>query len=271
MVFHTQIFKSGKGAELLATTNIGIEAGGVPSSSLTSDASVVEAESEAEIPRGWKRTQMSGCMIRPGKLQEALHAVENISQDIKSGRVERVAKDEVVEVANINSNLQIVLSGTRVGVSLASDKLRQLNLGARAVNLPVSGPYHSSLMREAAEFLKPSIESLPLLPHSIDQKYGHMQLISCLEGAKVLPDNTAIREDLSGALAKPVMWLQSIEKMVDRGVQRFICLGPGRACAHLLSKELAFCDRRSIAEGKAPGEFEVWSINSVEDVSESIS
>ena len=213
---------------------------------------------------------MSGCMIRPGKLQETLEAIKTLSADIKAGKVTGVAPDEIVEVANINSSLQIVLSGTRVGVSLASDMLRNLNLGARAVNLPVSGPYHSSLMADAAEFLKPAIEHLPLKqpdPTGLGKGYsGPLKLISSLEGAQSLDSIDDIRHDLKGALAKPVMWLETIERLLDNGVQRFICLGPGRACAHLLSKELSYRDRQSVSLGKEPGKYEVWSVTSVEDV-----
>lgn len=260
---------SGKGAELLST-NVGIDSGGVPPTSSATDADVVQKESQSSPKRGWKRSQMSGCMIRPGKLQATLQAIEQLSADIKAGKVTGVATDEIVEVANINSSLQIVLSGTRVGVSLASDMLRNLTLGARAVNLPVSGPFHSSMMQDAADFLKPAIEYLPLKdpdPQGEGKGYdGPLQLISSCSGAEALDSVEAIRHDLSGALAKPVMWLETIEKLLESGVQRFICLGPGRACAHLLSKELAYRDRQSIAQGKPAGEFEVWSVTSVEDV-----
>ena len=260
---------SGKGADLLSTPT-GIDSGGVPPTSSATDADVVTKELQSTPRRGWRRSQMSGCMIRPGKLQETLEAIKTLSADIKAGKVTGVAPDEIVEVANINSSLQIVLSGTRVGVSLASDMLRNLNLGARAVNLPVSGPYHSSLMADAAEFLKPAIEHLPLKqpdPTALGKGYsGPLKLISSLEGAQSLDSIDDIRHDLKGALAKPVMWLETIERLLDNGVQRFICLGPGRACAHLLSKELSYRDRQSVSLGKEPGKYEVWSVTSVEDV-----
>ncbi|UZJ56960.1 hypothetical protein CBS101457_006280 [Exobasidium rhododendri] len=260
---------SGKGAELMLTS-IGIDRGEIPPTNASSDAKVVEKELQLAPKRGWKRSQMSGCMIRPGKLEETLKAIEALSDDIKAGKKAGVSRDEIVEVANINSSLQIVLSGTRVGVSLASDMLRDKSLGARAVNLPVSGPYHSSLLNDAAEFLKPVIAYLPLQTPAADPKgrgyNGPLKLISSMKGARALESVEAIREDLSGALVKPVMWLETIEKLLENGVQRFICLGPGRACAHLLSKELAYRDRLNISQGKDAGQFEVWSVTSVEDV-----
>ena len=215
--------------------------------------------------RGWRRSQMAGVVLKPGKLQAALMEVERTNIDIKAGRVEGFHPDEFVEVANYNSSLQIVLGGTKLGVTYASDRLRARGFGARAVNLPVSGPYHTSIMQEASNFLKPAVAHLPLRePHDL-------RLFSSFSGEQ-LPQARSIREDLSGALARPVRWNSTIEAMLADGVERFICLGPGRACAHLLSKELAYRDRISHQQaqrGLAPAptsEFEVWSVASVEDV-----
>ncbi|KAN0060120.1 [acyl-carrier-protein] S-malonyltransferase [Thecaphora frezii] len=264
---------SGKGAELLAAGG-GMDAGGVPNTHLRTDAQVAQIESEkqgdASMPngtapprrRGWKRTQMSGVVVKPGKLDAVLREVKRVAQDIRSGNVPGVATDEVVEVANVNSQLQIVLSGSRVGVSYCCDRLRSKMLGARAVNLPVSGAYHSSLMQEASESLKPVVHYLPVRE---PQGFG---LVSSMDGS-VLTDSASIKADLSGALARPVQWLSSVETLLAQGVERFICLGPGRACAHLLSKELAHRDRIKAERGGDPGEssYEVWSIATVDDVS----
>lgn len=212
---------------------------------------------------------MSGVMVRPGMLTNVLEAVASVQQEIRDGQIRGVAPDEVVEVANINSSLQVVLSGTRVGVSLACDRLRNDNLGARAVNLPVSGPYHSSLMEGAK--LGPALENLPLRDPDAD-----LQLVSSVDGS-VLTSASAIRRDLTGALSKPVRWLDAVNQLRQQGVERFICLGPGRACAHLLSKELGYRDKidRAKAAGAGAGgtaatekekEYEVWSLATVEDI-----
>ncbi|SPO22189.1 related to Malonyl CoA-acyl carrier protein transacylase [Ustilago trichophora] len=218
------------------------------------------ASSDTKAAPGWKRTQMSGVVVRPGKLNAVIKEVEQVSQDIRNGKIPSVARDEVVEVANINSQLQIVLSGTRVGVSYCCDRLRSKNLGARAVNLPVSGAYHTSLMLEASDFLRPAVKYMPL---SDPEGFS---LVSSKDGS-VVPNSEAIREDLAGAFARPVHWLSSIDTLLAQGVERFICLGPGRACAHLLSKELAYRDKQKEMKGdtQASG-YEVWSLATVEDV-----
>lgn len=235
---------SGKGADLL----------------YEEDEAAAASNGESKAAPGWKRTQMSGVVVRPGKLKAVIHEVEQVLQDIRNGKVPSVARDEVVEVANINSQLQIVLSGTRVGVSYCCDRLRSKNLGARAVNLPVSGAYHSSLMLEASDFLRPVVKYMPL-----SDPVG-LSLVSSKDGS-VIRDSETIRQDLMGAFARPVHWLSSVDTLLAQGVERFICLGPGRACAHLLSKELAYRDKHKQARGdQSESAYEVWSLATVEDV-----
>lgn len=276
---------SGKGVELLSDENFARDnpGGGVPPLSNASDGEVASREAERQqreqqgqlgrvMParRGWKRTQMSGVMVRPGMLSAVVDKVTAVQNEIKAGQIGDVSADEVVEIANINSSLQVVLSGTRVGVSLACDRLRIKGLGARAVNLPVSGPYHSSLMQGAV--LGPALANLPLR----DPDPG-MTLVSSVDGS-ILSSADQVRADLTGALAKPVRWLDAVDSLRAQGVERFICLGPGRACAHLLSKELGYREKvdRAVRKSKrnaAAGQddhkepdYEVWSVATVEDI-----
>ncbi len=80
-------------------------------------------------------------------------------------------------------------------------------------------------------------------------------------------DSATIREDLAGAFAMPVDWLSSIDTLIAQGVERFVCLGPGRACAHLLSKELAYRDKqRQAHQPDAQSAYEVWSLATLDDV-----
>ncbi|GAC92583.1 polyketide synthase [Pseudozyma hubeiensis SY62] len=259
---HPVLFPPGcKKPESIYETWAFANAGSGKGADLLYEEEVAASDGETKAVPGWKRTQMSGVVVRPGKLNAVIREVEQVMQDIRNGKVPSVARDEVVEVANINSQLQIVLSGTRVGVSYCCDRLRSKNLGARAVNLPVSGAYHSSLMTEASDFLRPAVKYMPL------SDAEGFSLVSSKDGS-VVRDSEAIRRDLAGAFARPVHWLSSVDTLLAQGVERFICLGPGRACAHLLSKELAYRDRRREAEGGEKGQsgYEVWSLATVEDV-----
>lgn len=222
--------------------------------------------------RTWKGTQVSAVVLRPGRLDDALNEVASVQQEIHQGIVPGIASDEFVSVANINSRSQIVLAGTRVGVLYACDRLRFKALGARAVNLPVSGPYHTSIVSEAAKAYLSTVNVMPLSDPS-----PTLPVVSSVDG-HILQDVADIRHDLGRSLDMPVRWIDAISTLVHENVRRFICLGPGRACAHQLSKELAYYEKSfadaSGASSKAlegtldepPSEFEVWSVSTAQGV-----
>lgn len=243
---------------------------------------------------------MCGVMLQPGRLHAALMEIEMAAADLRAGSVDGVGAHEYAEVANINSSHQIVLAGTRAAVRYMADRLRLCGHGAKAVNLPVSGPWFTSKMRGAADFVRPALSHLPLAPvptpgataeaaagGGSDGHPWNLQVASPFTGQWLCgPD--AARADLQGAVARPVRWLASVEALLDAGVERFICLGPGRACGHLLSKELAHRDRtaRALAargittptrasipkplhqhqQSDRQPAYEVWSVASTEDI-----
>lgn len=219
-----------------------------------------------EAEKSGHRVLMSGVVLQPGKFHAALMEIEAASADVRAGRAEGVDSDEYVEVANYNSSLQVVLGGTKGAVRYVSERLRQGGYGAKAVNLPVSGPYYTSAMKGAAEFVRPATSNLPLSTPT------GPTLASAFTG-EWLCTPSDVRSDLQGALAKPVRWLGTIETLLQSGVERFICLGPGRACGHLLSKELAYRDQtarhlagKGLADEQPRAGYEVWSVASTEDI-----
>ncbi|WFD07603.1 [acyl-carrier-protein] S-malonyltransferase [Malassezia vespertilionis] len=216
----------------------------------------------------WKGTQVSAVVLRPGRLDDALQEVEVVQSEIRNGAIPGVACDEFVAVSNINSQLQIVVSGTRVGVSYLCDRLRFKQLGARAVNLPVAGPFHTSMVADAAKAYKALVDEIPIAPHT-----SSMHSVSSVTG-EVHNDVERTREDLGKALALPVLWMKTINTLIENDVHRFVCVGPGRACAYQLSKELAFREQKKEPHGirmnpsptadtlDLPGsEYEVWSVS----------
>ncbi|KAE8213166.1 hypothetical protein CF327_g3265 [Tilletia walkeri] len=257
----------------------------------------------------WKRTIMCGVVVRPGQLQRMTREIKNIKEAIQQGQVAGIERDEFVDVANFNGERQIVLGGTKVAVDYTCERLRSKGLGARAVNLPTSGPYHTSMMKGAQELLLPAINALPLRPPALvqlpqpgepqpqwsprlaktpDPGTPALRVISSMDPqGPPLADASVIRAELRRTMATPVQWAGSVRRLIEEeGVRRFVCIGPGRACAHLLSRELAEYERAnpipppppsSLSSGSdvsltapaAPGTgwgFEVWSIATVEDV-----
>lgn len=248
---------TGKGSELLVSE---------PSDDL---ADIAQHDGSS---RTWKGTQVSAVVVRPGRLEDALREVEEVQREIRDGEVQGIASDEFVAVANINSRLQIVLSGTRVGVMYACDRLRFKMYGARAVNLPVAGPFHTTMVSEAAEKYRSLVDVMP-----IGGLNPALPVVSSYDG-RIFQNIDEVRSDLADALDKPVYWVKAIHTLVEQGVQRFICIGPGRACAHQLSKELA-CYEKTMADAAGPNaqaligtldepqsEFEVWSVSTTQGV-----
>ena len=127
-----------------------------------------------------------------------------------------------VQVANYNCPGQIVISGETEQVKQAADKLKEAG-AKRDVLLIVSGPFHSSLLTGAGEKLEAVLKELtiekPQIPYvaNVDASY-------ITEQADIMPR-------LVSQVSHSVRWQQSVEKMVENGVDTFIEIGPGRTLA----------------------------------------
>lgn len=132
-----------------------------------------------------------------------------------------------VQLANLNCPGQIVISGTRKGVELASEKAKEAG-AKRALPLDVSGPFHSSLMKPAAEKFKDVLNSL----HIEDAK---IPVIANVNAEPVTNANVII-EKLVEQLYSPVQWEDSVKKMINLGVDTFIEIGPGKVLSGLVKK-----------------------------------
>lgn len=152
-----------------------------------------------------------------------------------------------VQVANYNCPGQIVISGETEQVKQAADKLKEAG-AKRAVLLNVSGPFHSSLLAGAGEKLEKVLKELtiekPQIPYvaNVDASY-------ITEQEDILPR-------LVNQVSHSVRWQQSVEKMVEDGVDTFIEIGPGRTLAGFNKKI-----------GKAIGkELTTYNVATMEDI-----
>lgn len=126
----------------------------------------------------------------------------------------------IVEVANYNSPDQIVISGELKGLRVAS-KIA-LELGAKkALELPVSAPFHSSLLKPAGDRLRGELEKIQIF--SFEKK-----VVSNVDGF-VISDKSNLIQKLVDQVSNSVMWQQSIEYMIEDGVDTFIEIGPGKS------------------------------------------
>ena len=133
-------------------------------------------------------------------------------------------KSGVVEVANWNSPEQVVIAGHKEAVEEA---LKILN-APRAVLLPVSAPFHSSLMKSAEERLAPDLDRAEF-------KDPRFPIITNVE-AKLIRTGAEAREGLKRQVSRPVLWLQTMEMMKAEGLTRFAELGAGKVLAGLIKR-----------------------------------
>lgn len=131
-----------------------------------------------------------------------------------------------VSLANLNCPGQIVISGSRKGVELAG---KAKEAGAkRVLPLEVSGPFHSSLMKPASAELKAVLDSL-------DMHDAEIPVIANVS-AEPMEQAAEIKENLIKQLYSPVLWEDSVQKMIDLGVDTFIEIGPGKVLSGLIKK-----------------------------------
>ena len=155
---------------------------------------------------------------------------------------------EVVEAVNFNDPMQTVIAGSKAAVDKACEALK--GLGAkRALPLPVSAPFHSSLMKPAAERLKAALAD-------IDLAAPRIPVVNNVDVA-VESDPARIRDALVRQAAGPVRWVECVQAIRARGITHVIECGPGKALAGMTKRidaELvgaSLYDPATLAEVKA--------------------
>jgi [acyl-carrier-protein] S-malonyltransferase len=149
---------------------------------------------------------------------------------------ELIASIEGVEVANYNSPEQTVISGTAQGVAQASERLKEHR--ARVIPLPVSAPFHSSLMQPARERLQHDLSRVELREPRFPV-YSNVL-------ARPEQGPEAIRELLLEQITHPVRWVEILQALKERGVTRFLEFGSGRVLTGLVGRTLEGVEARSL-------------------------
>jgi [acyl-carrier-protein] S-malonyltransferase len=134
---------------------------------------------------------------------------------------------EVVEAVNFNDPMQTVIAGTKAAVEKACEVLKSQG-AKRALPLPVSAPFHSSLMRPAAEALRQRLASVSLAAPQIP-------VLNNIDVA-VETDADRIRDALVRQAAGPVRWVESVLALKGRGVEVIVECGPGRVLAGMAKR-----------------------------------
>ena len=134
---------------------------------------------------------------------------------------------EIVEAVNFNDPMQTVIAGSKAAVDKACELLKA-NGAKRALLLPVSAPFHSSLMKPAAEALRAKLATVAL-------STPQMPVLNNID-VNVEIDADRIRDALVRQAAGPVRWVETVLALKARGVGAIIECGPGRVLAGMAKR-----------------------------------
>ena len=137
------------------------------------------------------------------------------------------ASGGVVEAVNFNAPGQVVIAGASDAVTKACELLKAAG-AKRALPLPVSAPFHSSLLQPASEKLKGYLAN-------IEFKVPTIPVINNVD-VEILNDPVAIKGALVRQAAKPVRWQETIQAMAGQGVAQVVECGPGKVLAGLTKR-----------------------------------
>lgn len=137
------------------------------------------------------------------------------------------ASGEVVEAANFNDPRQTVISGSAAGVEAAREVLKAMG-AKRVVPLPVSAPFHCSLMKPAAEALRERLAGVAFAPPRI-------ALVNNVDVA-VCSDAQEIRDALYRQAFGPVRWVEVMQALRARGLTHIVECGPGKVLAGMAKR-----------------------------------
>jgi [acyl-carrier-protein] S-malonyltransferase len=176
----------------------------------------------------------------------AMAAILGLDDDAVRAACTEAAGGEVCEAVNFNAPSQVVIAGHAGAVKRAMEAAKARG-AKRAISLPVSAPFHSSLMAPAAARLREALSAIelsaPRIPviHNVDVK-SHA-------------DADGMRKALVSQADHPVRWVECVEAMATRGVTHVFECGPGKVLAPLTKRiadglqGLALSDRASVESG----------------------
>ncbi len=154
-------------------------------------------------------------------------AILGLSDDDVRAACAEASVAGVVEAVNFNAPAQVVIAGAKAAVEKACE-IAKAKGAKRALPLPVSAPFHSSLLKPASDRLREYLANVkvnaPVIP-----------VINNVDVA-VVSDPAAIKDALVRQAASPVRWVETVQKMKGEGITRVVECGPGKVLAGLVKR-----------------------------------
>ena len=159
--------------------------------------------------------------------QGGMAAILGLSDEDVRAACTEAAQGEVVEAVNFNAPAQVVIAGHKGAVERACEVAKAKG-AKRALPLPVSAPFHSSLLRPASDRLREYMEKLQFDAPAIP-------LINNVD-VVIATDPALIKDALVRQAANPVRWVETVQKMASDGVTHVVECGPGKVLAGLTKR-----------------------------------
>jgi [acyl-carrier-protein] S-malonyltransferase len=189
-------------------------------------AGAVSFEDAIAAVRDRSRLMKAACDSTDGTMTAAIggdgDSIENLVADASA--------HGVLQPANFNSPGQVALSGDRKAVSFAQGNYKSYGF-KRMLPLKVGGAFHSPLMQHAADRMADSLSEIKF----VSAKCPVVANVT----AEPVESPDEIRDLLVRQITSPVRWMQSVEKMHESGVRRFVEIGPGKVLSGLVKKTLS--------------------------------
>ena len=190
--------------------------------------SALVASGALSFPEAVKTVRLRGRFMQEAVPvgEGAMAAVLGMEREQIEEICEACSSGEVLAPANFNCPGQIVIAGHSKAVERAIERIKQG--GKKAVLLPVSAPFHSALMKPAGERLEKALEEISVRDLKIP-------VVTNVE-AEVNHSKDRVKGLLVAQVSSPVRWEESMRKMIDKGVEQVLEIGPGKILSGLMKR-----------------------------------
>jgi [acyl-carrier-protein] S-malonyltransferase len=182
-------------------------------------AGVLDLGDTARLVQERGRLMQEACDVAPGAMAAVL------GLDLMT--MEEIARETGTYVSNVNTAVQIVISGDRMAVARSLD-LALARGAKKAVPLRVGGAFHSRLMEPAQEGLIEAVDKLTFKDPTVPI------VANCTGDPLTTADE--VKRELISQISSCVQWKRSVDYMIGTGVSRFIEIGPGRALSSMVKR-----------------------------------
>jgi len=182
-------------------------------------AGVLDFESTLKVLEARGRFMQQACEAQPSGMVSIMGAT---AEQLKG-----ICDKAGITVANINSDTQVVLSGSKAGVATAAQVAGEL--GVKAIVLNVAGAFHSPLMASARAQLAPVLDGVAF-------KAPQMPVLANVSGALHSSDPAAIKDAMLRQVTDSVRWSDCIKAAIGAGAKTFVEFGPGKVLSGLIRR-----------------------------------